>query len=104
MTTRSDQGSATTLREHHQVVRAPLYRQLAELLRAQLRAGRYPPGQALPSAGALVAEHRISRPTVRQALALLAAEGWIEVVNGKGNYALPAPRGEQDVARWQSAP
>lgn len=91
MTTLPDQGSGSGV-ARGQVVRAPLYRQLADLLRTQLRSGRYPPGDALPSAGALAQQHRISRPTVRQALALLAAEGWIEVVNGKGNYALAAPR------------
>jgi GntR family transcriptional regulator len=103
MTTLADQGTGSGI-ARGQVVRAPLYRQLADLLRTQLRAGRYPPGQALPSAGALAAAHGISRPTVRQALAQLAAEGWIEVVNGKGNYALPAPRGQQSHVASEPAP
>ncbi len=103
MTILSNQGTGSGI-AHGQVVRAPLYRQLADLLRAQLRSGRYLPGEALPSAGALAQQHRISRPTVRQALAQLAAEGWIEVVNGKGNYALPAPGSQQPDVASECAP
>jgi DNA-binding GntR family transcriptional regulator len=73
------------------VTRAPLYWQVAAVLREHLCSGHYRAGDQLPSAGALTEMFHVSRPTVRQALALLRAENLIEVVNGKGNFALDLP-------------
>ena len=85
-----DIGSSLQLRADS-VARAPLYRQVAAVLREHLRQGHYRAGDPLPSAGALAEMFHVSRPTVRQALSLLCAENLIEVVNGKGNFALPLP-------------
>ncbi|MFE5842250.1 GntR family transcriptional regulator [Streptomyces niveus] len=46
-----------------------------------------------PSETQLIDRYRVSRPTVRKAIAALRAEGLIEVIHGKGSYvrAVPAP-------------
>lgn len=57
---------------------------LAKLV-AGIQAGRYVPGQRLIE-GDLTSEYRVSRGTVREALARLAAEGLIELVPHRGAY------------------
>ena len=47
---------------------------------------RIAPGAKLPSEAMLQAAFKVSRITVRQALAELASEGLIETVNGKGSF------------------
>ena len=64
----------------------PLYKQAANVLRQAIAAGEYPPGAPLPSEAALAARYKISRPTVRQAIASLRAEGLVDVVMGKGSF------------------
>lgn len=67
------------------LVRAePLYRQLAATLREGIISGQYPPGTLLPSESALMKEHGVSRPTVRDAFDVLSAEGLIRTYNGRG--------------------
>jgi GntR family transcriptional regulator len=76
------------------IVRTAVYEQLAAILREQIRAGRYPPAGRLPSEHALAAEHQVSRPTVRQALAVLRAEHLIETLDGVGSFTLTPPTGD----------
>ncbi|MFB7937759.1 GntR family transcriptional regulator [Streptomyces sp. NPDC056049] len=59
---------------------------IAEDLRAQIYAGRLNPGDRLPSEPKLATHYKVSTPTIRQALALLQAEGLIEKTHGKGNF------------------
>jgi GntR family transcriptional regulator len=70
-----------------------LYRQVAAAIRDAIASGEYPPGTLLPSETQLIERYRVSRPTVRNAVAALRAEGLIEVIHGKGSIlrALPAP-------------
>lgn len=56
--------------------RADRARQVADVLRHQVRDGAYAAG--LPGEAALVAEFAVSRNTVREALAILKAEGLID--------------------------
>lgn len=63
----------------------PLYRQVAGLLRDAIYQGRYPRGRRLTEPE-LMAEYGVSRVTVRQALALLKAEGLIDAVAGRGTF------------------
>ncbi|MFC8795173.1 GntR family transcriptional regulator [Streptomyces cinereoruber] len=65
---------------------------IAENLRAQITTGRLKPGDRLPSEPKLAAHYKVSTPTVRQALALLQAEGLIEKSHGKGNFVRPLLR------------
>lgn len=64
----------------------PIYRQLADQLRADIITGRLRPGQKLPSERTLIQTHGISRDTVRSALHLLKAEGQIVVRQGQGAF------------------
>ncbi|MFI8421754.1 GntR family transcriptional regulator [Streptomyces sp. NPDC085479] len=59
---------------------------IAEDLRTQITTGRLKPGDRLPSEPRLATHYKVSTPTVRQALALLQAEGLIEKAHGKGNF------------------
>ena len=63
------------------------YYQLYELLSNALRDGTIPPGRALPSEPALVAQHKISRTTVRRALDRLESEKRIVRLRGSGTFA-----------------
>jgi GntR family transcriptional regulator len=68
------------------------YRQLADHLRAQIEAGHYRPGQALPTETQLVDQFRVSRNTVRQAVALLRSAGLVNVEHGRGAFVRNHPR------------
>lgn len=72
--------------------RAPLYRQIYEQLRAAILAGRFRPGDRLPSTRALAASLAVARITVEQGYEQLAAEGYLESRRGSGRYvARPLP-------------
>ena len=63
-----------------------LYAQLAESLEREIASGKYAAFDRLPSEQALMGQHRVSRVTVRQAIALLHRKGLIEVKQGKGTF------------------
>lgn len=65
----------------------PSYVQLAEQLRARITAGDFRPGARLPAERELISASRLSRITVRQGLALLEREGWLERKQGLGTFA-----------------
>jgi GntR family transcriptional regulator len=60
---------------------------LADELRAGVLAGKYPRGMRLPTEAELVARHRVSRQTVRQAFAELVAERLVYRIPGRGTFA-----------------
>ncbi|MEV4104999.1 winged helix-turn-helix domain-containing protein [Nonomuraea sp. NPDC049649] len=55
----------------------PVYKQLADLIRARIEGGELRPGQRLPAESDYVAEFGISRDSVRRAMAMLRGEGLI---------------------------
>ncbi|MFH8836223.1 GntR family transcriptional regulator [Streptomyces sp. NPDC017868] len=59
---------------------------IADDLRTQITTGHLAAGTRLPSEPRLAAQYKVSTPTLRNALALLQAEGFIEKVHGKGNF------------------
>lgn len=61
----------------------PLVEQLAAFLRNAIRAGKYPPGAALPGLVALAEEHGCSRNTALRAVRLLADEGYVHATQGR---------------------
>ncbi|MEU1627779.1 GntR family transcriptional regulator [Streptomyces sp. NPDC020096] len=65
---------------------AKRYEVIADALRDEIRAGRLAPGDRLPAEATLVERHRVSLPTVRQALGVLQAEGLVEKRNGRGDF------------------
>lgn len=63
------------------------YEKIADGLRARIRAGEWGPGDKLPSETPdLTGQYKTSLPTIRQALAVLAAEGVVDKVHGRGNF------------------
>ena len=75
------------MRQIDRASRVPPHQQIADHLRAEIKAGRYDPdGPALPSASRLGQEWDVAKRTALKALQLLAAEGLIEPENGMGYY------------------
>ncbi len=64
----------------------PLYLQLRDTLLRRIETGEYAPHQRLPSERELSRAFRVSRITVRQALADLAQSGRVYTRVGKGTY------------------
>jgi GntR family transcriptional regulator len=64
----------------------PKYRQLATLIRQRIDHGEFTPGDRIPSEAQLGDAYRLSRITIRQALANLEQEGLLERVPGKGTF------------------
>lgn len=64
----------------------PLYYQLVEQIREQIRGGELRPGDQLPSERVLSEQHGISRMTVRQAVASLVREGALVARHGLGTF------------------
>lgn len=62
------------------------YIQIAEKIRRQIAHGEYPLGSRIPTENELAAMLKVSRPTVRQALDLLAREGRLVKVKGSGTF------------------
>jgi GntR family transcriptional regulator, frlABCD operon transcriptional regulator len=75
------------------VTRLPQYQHLYEILRQQLTKGIFKIGTLLPSEKELQQTYGMTQPTVRQALSMLAEEGYIKKYQGKGSVVQPAPIG-----------
>ncbi|MFI9081859.1 GntR family transcriptional regulator [Streptomyces sioyaensis] len=80
-----------------------LYQQVAAAIREAILSGEFQPGAPLPSESQLIERYKVSRPTVRNAVAALRAEGLIEVKHGKGSFVrssgLPVLTIERRVSR-----
>jgi GntR family transcriptional regulator len=61
-----------------------LYVRLARVFRERISEGQWKPGQKLATVEALSKQYKVARITVRQALALLAAEGLLSSSRGRG--------------------
>jgi len=64
----------------------PVYRQLARILRDQIRAGKLQPGAALPSEATLAQTFDVGRDTVRDAIASLRNDGLVTTIRGRGTF------------------
>lgn len=62
------------------------YAALAAALRSRIVGGQWPPGQAIPSEQALAAAHGVALGTLRRALDLLAEQGLVERLHGRGTF------------------
>src|SRR5581483_3649997 len=67
----------------------PLYERIADLIRAQIRSGILPSGHRLKGEQELAAEFKVSRPTIRGALAKLQLEGYLLKRQGLGSFVRP---------------
>ena len=61
---------------------------IAEELRSDIGAGRFRPGDRLPSEAELTRQHSVSRTVVREAIALLRSDGLVEARKGSGVFVL----------------
>jgi GntR family transcriptional regulator len=67
--------------------REPSYLQLAAILRGRIESGEIGPEEALPSITFLVQETGLAVGTVRKAIKILADEGLVVTVPGRGSFA-----------------
>ncbi len=72
--------------------RAPLYLQLAEVLRQRIAEGAWKEGELLPTLTDLAAEFGVAKITVRQAVKLLETDGLLAPQRGRGTTVLPQPQ------------
>jgi GntR family transcriptional regulator len=81
----------------------PAYAQLANILRRQVAAGVFRPGDQLPSETMLCQSYQISPMTVRRTINLLAREGVVSTVQGRGTFvkALELGRAAFDLQELQ---
>ncbi|WP_049562287.1 GntR family transcriptional regulator [Nonomuraea sp. SBT364] len=70
----------------------PIYRQLADIVIAMIRAGELEPRDPIPSEAQMVREHGVARDTARAAVAYLREEGWVFTLPQRGTYV--SPRGK----------
>ncbi|MBC7165538.1 MAG: phosphonate metabolism transcriptional regulator PhnF [Roseovarius sp.] len=70
---------------------AALWRSIHDSLRDDITAGRYAPGDRLPTESALAARFGVNRHTVRRALATLAQAGTIRTRRGAGAFVAHRP-------------
>ena len=76
------------------IQRASAAQQIAGQIRAAMLDGRLAAGQRLPSEQELAVDYSVSRPTVREAMRILATDGLVRATRGAtgGTFiALPAP-------------
>jgi len=77
-----------------------LYQQVAGTIMGSIEAGKYRPGERLPSERELAALFGVSRPTIREAMIALEIRGLAEIRHGSGIYVtdqLPAQAGAGDL-------
>lgn len=67
------------------------YRELAGILREAIERGEYPAGGTLPKQDEIAREHGVNVKTVRQAVALLEAEGLVTPVRRRGTVVRVRP-------------
>lgn len=71
----------------------PMYLQIADEIKAAIRAGERKPGSLLPSEAEISRDHGVSRTVARQAMNRLKEDGFATSHQGKGRYAA-MPTGE----------
>ncbi len=80
----------------------PLYYQLKEVLKQQIRLGHLAPHTSIPSEPELVAQYHVSRATVRQALTELVHEGLLYRQHGRGTFVCEPRVQQQSVSELNS--
>jgi GntR family transcriptional regulator len=73
----------------------PAYKQVAEALRAAIRAGDIKEGDPLPSYAEIQNQHGVSITVAREAIRQLRMEGLVASHQGKGVFVLPGARQAQ---------
>ncbi len=63
-----------------------LYLQLTRIILEEINAGKWQPGERIPTEEELCREYNVSKITVRQAINNLSSEGYLLKVQGKGTF------------------
>lgn len=66
------------------IAKVPMYKRVYADLRMSLKSTKYSVGSLLPTEAELQKHYGVSRTTVRRAVALLAEEGLVKVIQGRG--------------------
>lgn len=85
-----------TLSEMYGRSPAPLYAQVASVMRQRIESGHWAKGDKISTLEELGAEFSVARVTIRQAVELLRDEGLLDVQQGRGTFVCGLP--ERD--RW----
>ncbi|MDA0567231.1 GntR family transcriptional regulator [Streptomonospora sp. S1-112] len=64
----------------------PVYREIADTLREEIRSGRLSDGARVPGENDLMKQYGVARATARQALSVLINEGIVVAIRGSGIY------------------
>jgi GntR family transcriptional regulator len=67
----------------------PVYRQIADIIRGRIETGRYPAGSRIPSIERIRQETGVAVMTIRKGIGILADEGFVLLVPGKGTFVNP---------------
>ncbi len=73
-----------------------VYGQIYEDLLAQIESGEYPYQGFIPSEAELCERYQCSHNTARRAVRLLAQEGYVQPINGKGVRVIYLPADRED--------
>ncbi|QKW17607.1 winged helix-turn-helix domain-containing protein [Verrucosispora sp. NA02020] len=86
------------------MTRSPRYQEIAEDLRRRLAAGEWPVGTTLPGISDLQEEYEVpGLNTIRQAQRMLADEGLLNPVQGRGTFVTALPGSPGDPASLKQA-
>ena len=70
------------------MARTPAYREVYQILKQQIKEKQYPCGTLLPTEPELERQFSVSRTTIRKAVSMLSADGYVKVTQGKGTEVL----------------
>ena len=94
----------------HKSPSRPKYQQIFDRLYAEIRSGRWAEGEPLPTEAKLTESLGMARNTIRQALAQLEDNGYIQRIRGRGTFVTTAQQRQArtvqehaDVVRLESA-
>lgn len=68
------------------IKKASLVEKLVAAVRREITSGRLAAGQSLPTEAQMASQFGVSRPLLREALAELRAEGFVETISGRGTF------------------
>jgi DNA-binding GntR family transcriptional regulator len=81
---------------------APLYQQLVDAFRQEITSQRWPNNYKLPREDVLAEQFKVSRGTLKRALAVLVGDGLLTQIHGKGTFVTSAGTDVQLVQRLVS--
>lgn len=93
MVSKDRQSTAEPLDEIDRDSYEPAYNQLVNILRRQIAAGMFRPGDRLPSEAQLCGRYQVSPMTVRRAINILVDQGVVSTAQGRGTFIKPPELG-----------